>query len=216
MKTTTHYLPGKLTNLGDIINIFRFSKYYLNEVGWILSARKKQSIDKNGSPLPWLTYPAIKFLEGKAEKLNKCNVLEYGSGNSTKWWANKNVNIHSVESDAKYFRAIQEINDERINIILRSKEHGIYENSAIEFNKKFDVVVIDGIRRLECAKCSMPIMSENSVVILDNSKRDELVQVYKLYLNHGYQSIDFYGPTPISPIESCTTIFYKEKNILEI
>ena len=42
-------------------------------------------IDKNSNPLPWVTYGFIDFI---SERLNKSiDVFEYGSGNSTLWYA---------------------------------------------------------------------------------------------------------------------------------
>src|SRR5262245_56791293 len=59
----------------------RFSK----NTGHFLSSLKARAVDKDGNPLPWYTYPAIDFLRRKcfAER----TVLEFGSGQSTLWWA---------------------------------------------------------------------------------------------------------------------------------
>ncbi len=34
---------------------------YLNEIGWFESFKALKSIDRNGSPIPWFSYPFIDF-----------------------------------------------------------------------------------------------------------------------------------------------------------
>ncbi len=41
---------------------------YLLDNGWFQSYKNKTSVDKNGNPIPWVTYPFIDFI---SERLNK-------------------------------------------------------------------------------------------------------------------------------------------------
>jgi hypothetical protein len=58
---------------------------FLRNAGWFKSFRAKIPIDQNDDPIPWFTYPSIRFIE---KRINKDMVVfEYGCGNSTLWWA---------------------------------------------------------------------------------------------------------------------------------
>ena len=85
--------------IGGAVQLFLASG--LRDDGWFESFNTKRSIDKEGNPIPWCTYPFIKFIE---PKLNKdFSVFEYGSGNSTIWYAQRVKEIISVENDEDWF-----------------------------------------------------------------------------------------------------------------
>jgi hypothetical protein len=60
---------------------------YFEEIGWFKSVAIGLPVDRDGNCLPWFTYPAISFLEGKVQ--SDMNVFEYGKGlgliNNNKW-----------------------------------------------------------------------------------------------------------------------------------
>ena len=77
---------------------------YLSEKGWLKSFRTKQSIDKNGNPLPWCTYSYIQFIEPRLT--NAMDVFEFGCGNSTLWFARKVRSVRSVDHDKHWVEKI--------------------------------------------------------------------------------------------------------------
>ncbi len=62
---------------------------YLEPNGWFTSVKLGRSVDLDGNPLPWITYPAIEMLR-RIDILNG-RVFEYGAGNSSLWWATRAV-----------------------------------------------------------------------------------------------------------------------------
>src|SRR5688572_10403591 len=52
----------------------------------------------SGQPIPWYTYPAIEFI--RQLDFSQSTVFEYGSGNSTMFWAASAARVISVEEDA--------------------------------------------------------------------------------------------------------------------
>lgn len=57
----------------------------LRKLGWVESVRTGKPCRKDGSPIPWMNYSVIQFLD---ERLNKdLSLFEYGSGNSTMFYA---------------------------------------------------------------------------------------------------------------------------------
>lgn len=43
-------------------------KGYFVETGWTNSYLKKESLDPNGNPIPWLTYSFLDFIDGRLNK----------------------------------------------------------------------------------------------------------------------------------------------------
>jgi hypothetical protein len=72
-------------NLTAIYSLYRTGP--LKDDGWFRSCREQASVDANGNPIPWITYPAIEFLVKRIN--NQLSVFEYGCGNSTLWWASR-------------------------------------------------------------------------------------------------------------------------------
>ena len=54
-----------------------------------------ECVDKEKSKIPWYTYPAIEYLNN-IDFTDKI-VFEYGSGNSSFYWAGKAKFVYSVE-----------------------------------------------------------------------------------------------------------------------
>ena len=64
--------------LVDIIN---------SNFGHQISVIKKESVDKDGNPVPWYTYPALEYINNLDFK--DMSVFEYGSGNGSIFWGKK-------------------------------------------------------------------------------------------------------------------------------
>jgi hypothetical protein len=88
--------PSKLHGLGQL-----GSQGYLVQNGWFKSFKDKLPVDAEGKPLPWFTYPSILFLN---ERLTKTmNLFEYGTGNSTLYFASRVQQVISVEHDQRWY-----------------------------------------------------------------------------------------------------------------
>lgn len=185
----------------------------LEKRGWFRSYYSKKSVDKNGNPLPWYTYPFLDFLEKRIN--NSMDVFEYGCGNSTIWYSKKVREVISVEQNEKWFN---EINDkkEKNCIILLKKDPKEYREAIKKFDKKFDIIVVDAIERVECVRNSLEKLKSNGIILFDNSDRKEYEKAYTLLVGEGFKRLDFWGMGPINYYEWCTSVFYKENNCLNI
>jgi hypothetical protein len=86
---------------------------------WIESRRENVSI-KDGEFIPWITYPALEFLEKLP--LHIWSVLEFGSGASTFWFQKRSKIFQSYEFDAEYIDNISKfIEPPHLNIIYGSQ-----------------------------------------------------------------------------------------------
>jgi len=109
--------------------------------------RDWNSVDENHNPIPWYTYPATEYLSHL--DLTRMKVFEYGSGNSTLWWAARSKSVESVEDDKEWFEKINtNLGAEQVRYLLEI-EKDAYISAA---SKDADIFIIDGKYRRECAE----------------------------------------------------------------
>ena len=186
---------------------------YLNTTGWLKSVNRGESVDAQNEPIPWMTYPAIFFLE---RRLNESmRVFEYGAGNSTLWWANRVAAVESCEHDSVWAERIRQKVPSNVTLrVVKLDPPGEYANAILSSGGQFDIVVNDGRDRINCARASLNALTGNGVIIWDNSDRDEYSAGYDFLLGQGFRQVDFYGLGPINAMAWQTSIFYRSKNCL--
>jgi len=188
---------------------------YLNEIGWINSWIKKSPINKEESPLPWVTYPFIDFIEKRLSK--QMNIFEYGSGNSTFYYANKANSITSVEHDKDWFNKISDSMPNNSKLIYQELVYGgEYSSMARAQKQNYHLIIVDGRDRVNCIKNSLDSLAVDGVMVLDDSEREDYINGYELLINNGFKSIDFWGISPGLFYKKCTTLFYRKENCLNI
>ena len=79
---------------------------YLLEVGWFNSFMSHKSVDKYGQSIPWFSYPFIDFLTPRLSK--ELTVFEFGSGNSTSFFAQRVKKVISIEHNKEWYRIVNE------------------------------------------------------------------------------------------------------------
>lgn len=91
---------------------------------------------------------------------------------------------------------------------LLNKEYIAYGVEIARFEKgHFDVVVVDGMCRSLSAYMAAKFVSENGIIVFDNSDRWQYETGYAALEKFGFKRIDFYGTGPVNPFEWCTSIF---------
>jgi len=188
---------------------------YLIDVGWFSAFKAGEPVDKNFKPLPWLTYSFIDFATDRLSK--ELNVFEFGSGNSTLFFARMVKDVTSVEHDVEWYNKLISKIPGNSNLIL-SKSPGIEDYIEVlkQVNKKFDIIIIDGIHRVDCCLSASNYLSDKGVIILDDAEREQYKEGIEYLINEGFRKIDFWGIPPGMVIRKCTTIFYKTNNCMNI
>jgi len=191
------------------------SSGYLKDIGWINSFKYQMPIDKDSNPLPWVTYGFIDFI---SDRLNTTmDIFEFGSGNSTLWYASKAKNIISVEHDNVWFEKIKKTMPKNVNIYYEKLLYdGEYSKFANALDRKFDIVIVDGRDRVNCMKNAINAIKENGVIVLDDSERKQYREGIDFLLNKDFKKIDFWGISPGLFYRKNTTVFYKNNNCLGI
>ncbi len=188
---------------------------YLLDQGWFNSYKKREPFDKFGNPIPWMSYPSIDFLEERLKP--NLNLFEYGSGNSTFYYATKVLKVTSVEHDNIWFSKIKKKLPANVELIFSKFEPDKeYCKMSKNINEKFDIIIVDGVDRNNCLKYSVEALSPSGVLILDDSERKEYFEGTEYIIKNKFKKIDFWGIAPGILFKKCTTIFYKNNNCLGI
>lgn len=188
---------------------------YLYEYGWFRSYKEKMPVDFNGIPLPWITYPAIDFLNKRINK--EMRVFEYGCGSSTLWWALRVKEVISVEHDEAWYKQMVQVIPDNVKLFYIDLVYdGKYSKKSAEFEQYFDIIIIDGRDRVNCARNGINALKDNGVILWDNSDRQEYNEGYKFLKEQGFKKIEFVGMAPIENAKTETACFYRKNNCLEI
>jgi tRNA A58 N-methylase Trm61 len=187
----------------------------LVDTGWINSFLSKEPVDKNDSPIPWLTYPAISFL---SERLNiDLTIFEYGSGNSTLFYSKIVKKVIAVEHEKEWFEKIKSKLQANSEIVFSKLDYdGVYCKTIKNANQSFDIIIIDAEDRVNCIKHCFDKLRENGVIILDDSEREEYQEGIEILKQKGFRRLDFWGIAAGFIHQKNTTIFYRDSNCLNI
>jgi hypothetical protein len=187
---------------------------YLHENGWVNSFLHKMPVDISGQALPWVTYPFIDFIGDRFSK--EMTIFEYGSGNSTFYYAQKVKAVVSIEHDKKWYDQVSTKIPDNVTLLYQDLSSGLYAQSASVQGIKFDVVIVDGRDRVNCIKNALEALKEQGVMVLDDSERSEYQTGCQYLMENGFKRLDFWGIAPGLFYKKCTSVFYKPSNCLAI
>jgi hypothetical protein len=163
---------------------------------------KRKSVDAFNEPIPWFTYPSIEYLNQL--DLSSKSFLEWGIGNSTLYFAKRCKEIISIEHNSDWHQLIKDqLPGNAKGVLISQDEYSIY---PFKFNKKFDVIVVDGIKRFDCLKTALQILKDDGFIIFDNSDRNP--EYCKYLRDNNLIEIDFHGFGPIVNFTTTTSIFF--------
>ncbi|TMU57496.1 class I SAM-dependent methyltransferase [Flagellimonas algicola] len=206
-----------LTGFGRLLLAnYLLQKKFLFPMGWSKSVRTGKPVLKNGNELPWFTYSFIAFLEKRIH--GEMSIFEYGSGNSTLWFAKKGCTLVSVEHDENWYRQMQLRLDStpKIEYLWRDLESKAYSQEILNYSRAFDIIVLDGRDRVNCCLNALNSLKEDGVIIWDNSDREEYLEGYQFLESNSFKRLDFHGLGPINSGKWCTSVFYRKDNCLNI
>lgn len=176
--------------------------------GWLRAWWENRPVDANGDALPWITYPAIDFLSQL--DFSDATVFEWGSGNSSIWWAPRCKSIATVESNAQWVSYIRERLPTAVELI-ETQFNVDAELRALTSRAppEQDVFVIDnhGPFRWRCAEVAVKYLRPGGLIILDNS--DQCLKACQVMRDAGFTQIDFTGFVPSGGYAQTTSLFYR-------
>jgi hypothetical protein len=194
-----HFFP----RVGKAMRILRtlFSKRALWQ-----SIRTGIPVGGQGQPVPWITFPALDYLSRL--DFSQANILEYGGGQSSLWWAARARTVTTVEGRAQWAEVIRSKAPENLRLI-GPVEGSDYVETPLQEGRVFEVIVIDGFLRPECARASLPFLVEQGLLVLDNS--DWNAPTCEWLRSQGMMQIDFHGFGPVNDYTWCTSVFMRQR-----
>jgi hypothetical protein len=205
-----------LSNPKRLKSILSFNhKGYLNDIGWFKAFESHSPVDGDSNPIPWVTYSFIDFIKERLRKQH--TVFEFGSGNSTFFYAKYAGLVVSVEHDKEWFEKIVKSKPENSEMIFcELVKGGDYCHMPVKLEEKFDIIIVDGRDRVNCCKQAVNALSASGVVVLDDSERGKYKQAVDFLINSGFKHLSFSGISPGLFYRKSTSVFYKSDNCLGI
>jgi hypothetical protein len=190
-------------------------KGYLHEIGWFNTYETKTPVDQDNVPIPWVTYSFIDFIKERLKKQH--TVFEFGSGNSTYFYAKYAGIVVSVEHDKEWFDKIHGTKPENAELIFcELVRDGDYCRMPQKLEETFDIIIVDGRDRVNCCKQAVKAVSETGVIVLDDSERDFYREGISFLKSKGFKELAFTGISPGLFYRKATSVFYKPENCLGI
>lgn len=177
--------------------VARYFKVLEVDYNHLQSAYKNECIDRDGSPIPWYTYPMIEYL--RQLDFGRRVVFEYGGGNSTFFWASRAREVICVEDDAEWADYIRGRCYPNVSVkYVPGKLEYVAEITRYEDG--FDVIVIDGSHsRCKCAQTALTKLNRGGMIVLDNS--DHYYRTAQVLRDADLIQVDMTG---FGPIQGCT------------
>ena len=205
-----------LTQPSRLKSLLSFNqKGYLCDIGWFKAFDTKSPVDGEGNPIPWVTYSFIDFIKNRIKKQH--TVFEFGSGNSTFFYAKSAGIVVSVEHDKEWFDKIVKDKPENSEMIYcELVRGGDYCHMPVKLEEKFDVIIVDGRDRVNCCKQAVEALTDEGVVVLDDSEREYYREGIDFLLKKGFKQLSFSGISPGLFYNKATSVFYRADNCLGI
>ena len=121
--------------------------------------------------VPWISYDACQMLTRVL--MRETEVLEFGSGNSTLWFARHFQTVFSVEHNAEWYSCVQLMLRKAglNNVHYFLNDAPAYSGFKEAEGRQFDFVLVDGIIRSACVVTALQRVKPDSILYLDNSDK---------------------------------------------
>jgi len=145
--------------------------------------------------LPWISWPAIRFLR---DSLGKGDVvLEWGAGGSTLFFLDIGCHVTTVESSAEWLdKARASISGDAMNrwnpVLVSGRDQYVSAGNRVEHP---DLVMVDGLHelRVECVRRSVASELPRFFVV-DDSWRNEYAAIPQLLSAFERREMRGFGP----------------------
>ena len=178
---------------------------------------------------PWIVHYAFKRLESLIKP--EMSVLEYGSGGSTLYLADKVASIYSIEHDPHWYKMIHTALEKfptvhHVLVPAEKKEgpefytsvHGLfseghnfekYAHAADHLpDQSIDLLIIDGRVRPQCLIQAKSKLKPGGILLFDNSDRASYQPTINSELK-GWKMEKYNGVTVYDPFFNETRIYFK-------
>ena len=120
-------------------------------------------------------------------------------------------------NDKNWFEKLLGNIPENVQLIHCELQYGgDYCKTIVSTDSKYSIIIVDGRDRVNCILNTTSSLSQDGVLILDDSEREEYQNGVIHLKQLGYNELDFWGIAPGIFYNKCTSIFYRDNNCLGI
>lgn len=213
-------------------------QFYQNLASWKKSFIEGFCYDEYHCEVPWYSYKAIEFIKRFVKKNHRIfefgcgsstlfyanNASQVVSLESNKIWSKiikeklYQHNFKNSDFSEKKFNFIDHQNSQNfekndckltINLMTDALTNNNYENFCENYSQKFDIIVVDSLKRHLCVVNSYKSLSENGILILDDSQRKNYQKTINFLVEKNFKKLDFIGIAPGQLTIKNTSIFIK-------
>lgn len=142
-------------------------------------------------------------------------MLEFGSGFSTAFWSSRVKEVVAVEHDEQWHQRVKEMIADTSNVRLLLIPLGPdYPRAATQVGGEFQLILIDGRMRTECARHCLPHLAANGVILWDDSSRAHYQEGITELEQQSFRTLRLQGLKPAGFSIDETAIFYRDNNCL--
>ena len=112
----------------------------------------------------------------------------------TLFFAKRVKEVISVEHNKEWYQIVNSTKPSNVKLIQTESDSVTdYVGYFSNLKEKVDVIIVDGLHRNECLINSINKLSENGVIIFDDSERIEYKLGKDFLLNNNFNVIKFWG-----------------------
>lgn len=213
-------------------------QFYQNLASWKKSFIEGFCYDDDDHEIPWYSYGAIDFIKkfvndkhhifefgcGSSTLFYANRASQVVSLESNDIWlkiikeklyqqnfqatnfSEKNLEFDNNFNSQNFYYNSHKVN---LNFINNAINDCRYENFCKNYSQKFDIIVIDSLKRHLCAINSFCCLSDNGIIILDDSQRPNYQKTINFLVEKNFKKLDFIGIAPGQLTIKNTSIFIK-------
>ncbi|WP_096175574.1 class I SAM-dependent methyltransferase [Cohaesibacter sp. ES.047] len=187
-----------------VIKRMRLGRHYLGKCGYWRSLLTGRSIDQDGNPIPWMNYAMVGFLKERLS--SNMTMFEYGSGYSSLFFASYCRSVLSLEHNRDFYELFH--GQARANNDIRLVGDSIEDYCGFikEGDTLYDVIVIDGLHRNECAKQCLDNLTPNGVILFDDINEYAWDEGIRHLKEIGFKQLTMGGLKPQSYAGASTSV----------
>ncbi len=161
-------LNSFLKSWKNIVNVHYLKKRL--HYRFVVGAFKQLRWESKHRDCPWLTPDSVEIIEGLLRLSDF--FLEFGSGQSTKWFASRVKKIISVESDTKWYQKVRfDLKTcKNVNYIYAPKKKDYLAVLDKIGKETVDACLVDGDHRIDCLLKVLDKIKKGGLLILDNAE----------------------------------------------
>jgi hypothetical protein len=182
---------------------------------------------------PWLVFAAIRALA--AVDLRGAQIVEYGSGASTRYWLQRGAHLISIEHDPHWYARVRRTISSNALLDYRlvppvpappadpadpaayasaalpgySFQHYVQQIDPLP-DASLDLVLVDGRARSACVAHAIPKLRPGGLLILDNADRAYYTAQLGTALA-AFSAQHYTGAIPGAPVFSQTTFYWRSR-----